>query len=143
MVFGSLTWDGSKQSNPLLSLLDPAIRADPYPLFRHLCETGPVEVENGSVIIFSDYENCSKILRDREMGSDPSRSPLLQDLQDLSQFAKSIFFMDPPEHGKQRKLVGNLFTPRTISEAEPMIRAAVDEIFSGLKEVAKLTLCGS
>lgn len=133
MFSGSRVGDRSGRSNPLLSLLDPAIRADPYPLFKHLRETGPVEVENGSVVIFGDYESCSKILRDREMGSDATRSPLLRNLPKLEFSLESIFFLDPPDHGRQRKLVSNLFTPRTISDAEPMIRAAVDEIFRGFE----------
>src|SRR5580700_6052215 len=66
-------------SNPLLSLMDYQIRADPYPLYARLREVGPTAMEDGSVVIFGQYEHCNQILRHREMGSDTWKAAHLKD----------------------------------------------------------------
>ncbi|MEY2475735.1 MAG: cholest-4-en-3-one 26-monooxygenase [Actinomycetota bacterium] len=42
--------------------------------------------------------------------------------------------MDDPEHFKRRKLVNKGFTPRRVSESEPAVRAACDEIIDAIAE---------
>jgi cytochrome P450 len=128
--------DQNSASNPLVVLADPGVRENPYPLLRQMREQGPLVVENDQVVIFGDYDSCESVLRHRAMGSDPGRSPLIGEFLRAGEIPPnaSIFFMDSPEHGRQRKLVSTLFTPRTIADVQPVVRAAVDVAYRKFQE---------
>lgn len=118
--------------NPLIGLMDRAIRADPYPYLADLRERGPVAIHNGDVVIFGQYEHCSQILRHRALGSDTSDSPMVREFveNEEDREASSIFFMDPPGHGRQRKFISKSFTPRIVAQFRPKITAIVDDLFT-------------
>ncbi|MFC4533181.1 cytochrome P450 [Sphaerisporangium dianthi] len=42
--------------------------------------------------------------------------------------------MDPPDHGRQRRLVSKAFTPRITARYEPWIRGIVDDLLDGLQD---------
>jgi cytochrome P450 len=134
---GGQTVDGvSLRENPLVGLMDHKIRAEPYSYLAELRESGPIAVENGSVVIFGSYDSCSQILRHREMGSDTSTAPMIKEFvgDGEGQDASSIFFMDPPGHGRQRKFISKSFTPRIASGFDSQITKLVDELFAGFQE---------
>jgi cytochrome P450 len=118
--------------NPLVGLMDHAIRADPYPYLGELRERGPFSVLDGSVVIFGEYAHCSQILRHRGMGSDTSQSPMVKSFvaNEEDRAASSIFFMDPPGHGRQRKFISKSFTPRIVSGFREQITKTVDTCFA-------------
>ncbi|NLU76571.1 cytochrome P450 [Streptomyces sp. HNM0575] len=126
--------------NPLGALMDHAIRADPYPYLAELRERGPFSVLDGSVVIFGEYEHCSQILRHRDMGSDTSESPMIKNfvVNEEDRAASSIFFMDPPGHGRQRKFISKSFTPRIVSGFESQIRKIVDGLFEDFIDKGEL-----
>ncbi|MFC5055812.1 cytochrome P450 [Saccharothrix xinjiangensis] len=124
------------ESNPLVDLMRREIRADPYPLMAELRESGPVPVQDGSVVIFGEYAACSQILRHREMGSDTSSAPMVKAFvaNEEDRAASSIFFMDPPGHGRQRKFISKSFTPRIVSNFEGQINKIVDDLFGKFRD---------
>lgn len=126
--------------NPLRSLMDHGIRANPYPLFGELREAGPTAVEDGSVVLFGEYEHCSQILRHRDMGSDTSEAPSIKGfvVDDAERAGSSIFFMDQPGHGRQRKLVSKSFTPRIVKSFGPQITHIVDGLFEDFRDRGEL-----
>jgi cytochrome P450 len=134
------TAPGTGVGNPLRSLMDHRIRADPYPLLSKLREAGPTAVEDGSVVIFGEYRHCSQILRHRDMGSDTFQAPMIRNFvaSDEDRAASSIFFMDPPGHGRQRKLVSKSFTPRIVKSFGPQVTRIVDGLFEEFRDKGEL-----
>jgi cytochrome P450 len=59
-----------------------------------------------------DYESAKRVLTDHETFSSEVPSP-----------PNFFIFYDPPAHTKLRALIARAFTPRTISDLEPQIRA--------------------
>jgi cytochrome P450 len=121
----------TRTDNPLIGLMDRTIRADPYPYLAEMRERGPFSVLDDSVVIFGEYDHCSQILRHRGMGSDTSESPMIKNFvtNPEDRASSSIFFMDPPGHGRQRKFISKSFTPRIVSGFRGQITKIVDDLF--------------
>ncbi|NUT53756.1 MAG: cytochrome P450 [Saccharothrix sp.] len=136
MSTGQIVESAPVESNPLVDLMRREIRADPYPLLAELRERGPLPVQGGSVVIFGGYDACSRVLRHRDMGSDTSTAPLVRafvaDEEDRA--ASSIFFMDPPGHGRQRKFISKSFTPRIVGNFTKQITDLVDGLFARFRD---------
>src|SRR6185437_13505543 len=47
----------------LLQLLDPANRADPYPLYAKCRERGPIQLPDENITVFSTLCDCDEVLR--------------------------------------------------------------------------------
>ncbi|MFH8371757.1 cytochrome P450 [Streptomyces sp. NPDC018031] len=123
---------GPPVANPLYALLDPAVRPDPHPVLAGIREAGPLRVDDGLVIV-GDYRGCLQVMRDSAMGSDTLGSPRLRGVLPAGgtqQVLESIFFMDPPDHGRQRRLISKAFTPRITSRYEPWIGRILDGLFA-------------
>ncbi|MER7756584.1 cytochrome P450 [Kitasatospora sp. NPDC097643] len=90
-----------EQADPLFNPLDPAVLADPYPVYRRMRETRPVywHADIGSWLM-TRYADCTAILRDAEVFSTDFRKigiptpPTLLSLQTL----------DPPDQTPLRHL---------------------------------------
>jgi cytochrome P450 len=130
-------------TNPLIDLMDQQHRNDPYPLLARLREDGPITAEDGKVVIFGQYDDCNQILRHKEMGNDTSSVVDMTGLGDPGDHREltpedlgisSIFFMDPPGHGRQRKFISKSFTPRIVAGFQPQITRIVDELFAGFRD---------
>ena len=122
----------------LAQLLDPAQRADPYPLFRQLREAGPLQISDGNLAVFGSFADCSDVLRHPAASSDRLNSTMAQREiaagGDPRPFGKPAFlFLDPPDHTRLRKLVSKAFAPRVVKALEPDITALVTAM---LDEVA-------
>jgi cytochrome P450 len=120
------------RDNPLYELFDPAVRADPYPLLDRWRDEGPIRTGDGSVIV-GDYASCMGLIKDPKMGNDTLGAPELKKLFPIDrtqQVLDSIFFLDEPDHGRQRALISKAFTPRITARYEPWIRAIVDDLFA-------------
>jgi cytochrome P450 len=92
-------------SDVLQRILDPANRADPYPLYAELRQT-PVAVQpNGSYVV-STYREITALLHDPRVSSD-RRSPEALDR------GTSFINLDPPDHDRLRRLAMKHFGPPT------------------------------
>jgi cytochrome P450 len=120
-------------------LLDPAVRADPYPLYGQLRAAGPMRLAPMPITVLSSYHECVAMLRD-------PRSSVDRTLVDLpvrqGMFAQhipanapsslnqsSFLILDPPDHTRLRRLVSKAFTARVVQRLEPRITALVDDVF--------------
>jgi cytochrome P450 len=122
--------------NPLWELFDPVTLAEPYPTLARWRETGPMATPEGSLIL-SDYATCHAALRDSvALGNDTLASPAMAEVLPTAEepVLNSIFFLDNPAHGRQRRLVTRAFTPRITSRFEPWIREIVDGLFAEFLE---------
>lgn len=116
-----------------LSLIDPAHRADPYPLFARMRAAGPFRLGSAPVVVLSSYRDCAAMLRHPDARVDRGLTEL-----ELAQFpdqhsestgrTPAFLFLDPPDHTRLRRLVAKAFTPRMVRRLTPKITALVDQL---------------
>src|SRR6202453_3264431 len=104
---------------------------DPTEVYRRLREEAPVYFnEKYGFYALSRYADVLAAHRDWHAFSSEHGVDLASLSKDHA-FIKSLgmmIMMDPPEHNRFRNLVGRVFSPRAVTELEPMIR----EVISGL-----------
>ncbi|MFG1908088.1 cytochrome P450 [Kribbella sp. NPDC048928] len=126
-----MTETGTPQLNAaelLQELLSPAGRADPFPLYAAAHRLGPVLPMSDDIFLVVGYGAANDVLRSPsfEIPTEPSSRPSL----DLMQ--RSILRTNPPDHGRMRSLIGQVFTPRRVAGLQPTVEAAVDELLDAL-----------
>ncbi|MFS0899951.1 cytochrome P450 [Mycolicibacterium litorale] len=119
-------------------LLDPANRADPYPLYADLRAAGPVVLPSANLVVFSAFAECDEVLRHPASASDRLKSTVAQREIAAGAVARpfgapGFLFLDPPDHTRLRRLVSSAFVPRVVKALEPDIVSLVDTL---LDEVA-------
>jgi cytochrome P450 len=91
-------------------VLDPANRADPYPLYTQLRRT-PVTREPDGTYVVSTYREVVALLHDPRLSSDPRNHPATGDSLDESPLPLDFIRRDPPEHDRLRELAMRPFGP--------------------------------
>ncbi|WP_427894453.1 cytochrome P450 [Kribbella sp. GL6] len=114
----------------LQDLLSPAGRADPFPLYAAAHRLGPLLPVTDDILLAVGYAAVNDVLRKPafEIPAEPSSRPSL----DLMQ--RSILRANPPDHGRMRSLISQVFTPRRVAELRPAVEAAVDGLLDGLPD---------
>ena len=123
----------------LLQLLDPANRADPYPLYRQFRDRGPLQLPDTNLTVFSTYRDCDEALRHPSSSSDRFKSTVAQRYFAAGAIAPpsgsaGFLFLDPPDHTRLRKLVSKAFVPKVVNELQPDIVELVDELLDRIAE---------
>jgi len=115
----------------LLELLDPAHRADPYPIYRQLRERGPLTLPEANLVVFSSFAECDEVLRHPSSCADRLKSTAAQ--QAIAEGAQArpfgtpgFLFLDPPDHTRLRRLVSKAFSPKVVKALESDITALVE-----------------
>ncbi len=125
----------------LYHLLDPEVLADPYPLYRRLRDEAPVYWDPYlHAWVVTRYADVSTVLHRYKAARtpDPERLAALG-MDELTPIAavmvRQMLFLDPPEHGRVRRLASAAFTPRRIAHLRDHIRqiaeGLVDELGDG------------
>jgi len=105
-----------------------AFQVDPLPVFRTLRDAHPVyhneRLRFWALTRFDDvWEAASDWAR---FGSSPEHYGVRPDeptrLMPRAMMDFGIFYLDPPRHDRMRRLLSKAFTPRRVSELEPVIR---------------------
>ncbi len=124
------------QFNPL----DPAIRANPYPLYHLMRADDPVRPSDllPDVWVFLRHEDVSTLLHDRRFSSEynadgSSRALGGAEVEGGLLDRRTMLTSDPPDHTRLRGLVSKAFTPRMVESLRPRIQQIVDAL---LDEVA-------
>lgn len=123
----------------LVQMLDPANRADPYPLFAQIRERGALLMPESNMTVFSSFADCEDVLRHPDSCSDSMKSTVVQ--RQLAAGAMpprgntpGFLFLDPPDHTRLRRLAQQAFAPRVVRELEPEIAATVDGLLDAMAE---------
>src|ERR1700730_15405456 len=122
-----------KKSEPVLSLyqlLDPAVLADPYPLYHRLRTEDPVHWDYFlHTWVVTDYADVVTVFQ--RCSSDRTPTPEQLDLLGLAALKplaqvmiRQMIFLDPPAHGRVRALASKAFTPRRVE----LLRSHIQEI---------------
>jgi cytochrome P450 len=123
----------------LLQLLDPANRANPYPVYEQFRESGPLQMPDGNLTIFSSFRDCDEALRHPASSVDRQKSTMVQRWVDdgstqRPQGPPMFLFLDPPDHTRLRKLVSKAFVPKVVNELTPHITELVDGMLDRVAE---------
>lgn len=113
--------------------LDPAVMADPFPLYQRLRAAAPVHrmtLPNGrSVWLITRYEEARAALADPRLSMDRRNASAgtwpgfgLPPALDAN-----LLNMDPPDHTRIRRLIATAFTPRRVEGLRGRIHEVVDE----------------
>ncbi|MBF6220066.1 cytochrome P450 [Nocardia abscessus] len=109
---------------------DPSARADPYPAYRRVRDAAalfPYAFGDVPVTLITRYEECAAILTGADWGHGYAAG--ISPFRDTTAAIPGSFVrMDPPEHGRYRKLVAKAFTPRLMAELAPVAGQVVREI---------------
>lgn len=123
----------------LLALLDPAHRADPYPVYRQLRESAPLHLPENNLCVFGAFADCDEVLRHPSSCADRLKSTSAQRAIAAGQPARpfgvpGFLFLDPPDHTRLRKLVSKAFSPKVVRALEPEIVGLVDGLLDEVDE---------
>lgn len=126
----------------LARLLDPANRANPYPLYDDIRLRGPLVFPDGNLVVFSSYADCDGVLRHPSSASDRLKSTVAQRAIAAGEpprpFGQPGFlFLDPPDHTRLRKLAQKAFAPKVIKALEGEISTLVDALLDGIEAVRR------
>jgi pimeloyl-[acyl-carrier protein] synthase len=118
----------------LYRLLDPAVLADPYPLYRKLREQDPVHWDPFlHAWVVTSYADVVTVLHKFSAARMPSpeqfKSLGMTSLEPIAQMmVKQMLFMDAPSHTRLRGLCSAAFTSRRVER----LRAQIQDIADGL-----------
>lgn len=123
----------------LLQLLDPAYRADPYPIYASFRDRGPLQLTEANLVLFSAYRDCDEVLRHPSSSSNRTMSTIAQrrisaGLVPRPPGPPGFLFLDPPDHTRLRKLVSKAFAPKVVNALQSDITALVDGLLDRVAE---------
>jgi cytochrome P450 len=112
-----------------LDVFDPVLQADPFPVYQRLRAAGPLHRRYPGVYLVPGYAECDAVLGDPAWGHgyQSGISPFRPGV-DFADLPGSFLLMDPPDHGRLRKLVTRAFTARAVAALRAQITALVDEL---------------
>jgi cytochrome P450 len=127
-------------------ILDPANRADPYPLNAELRRT-PVTREADGTYVVSAYEEVVALLHDPRISSDQRRCPGLRgdaSEEEVPGVPPPFIRRDPPEHDRLRELATRPFgppcTPDRIEGLRPWLTELADRLIDALAGRSRVDL---
>ena len=97
------------QETLLRQITDYANRANPYPLYTQLRETGVSRQEDGTYVV-STYREIVELLHDPRISSDERKRSQAGD-ERPDQQPPPFIMLDPPEHDRLRRLAMRQFGP--------------------------------
>ena len=122
----------------LYQLLDPAIAAEPYPLYRRLRDNDPVLWDPFlHAWVVTRYEDVMTVLHEYSADRTPSPEQLeslgLEALAPVARvMVRQLLYLDPPEHTRVRAFAARGFTPRRVKvlreHIEEIIRHLLDKV---------------
>ncbi|GLZ39615.1 cytochrome P450 [Actinokineospora sp. NBRC 105648] len=112
----------------------PGFTDNPYPHYRELRDTNPVQDHPLGFWVLSRHADVTTVLRaglsaeTRHLAPNPTRDAI-QDAVGSEPWrsgGRSMIDRDPPDHTRLRGLVAKVFTPRAIAALEPRVTELVD-----------------
>jgi len=142
MTVPAATTGGRTITDPSLSLyqlLDPSVLADPYPLYDRLRAEDPVHWDPFlHAWVVTRYADVVTVLQRFSADRTPTPGQLeamgLASLSPIAQvMVRQMLFLDPPAHGRVRRLAAAAFTPARVAVLREHIRDIVDGLLTGVQ----------
>lgn len=128
----------------LYRLLDPAVLADPYPLYGRLRTEAPVHWDPFlHAWIVTRYADVVTVLQTFSAARTPNPEHVtamgLHDLNPIAQImARQMLFRDPPDHTRIRGLASRAFTPRRVAVLRQHIREITDRLVATVRDTGRM-----
>jgi cytochrome P450 len=132
----------------LYHLLDPAVLANPYPLFRRLQTEDPVHwdafLHTWVVTRYVDVlEVLHKFSANRTHTPEKLKAMGLSEMGPLAQLmVKQMLFMDPPAHTRLRSLASQAFSPARVAVLRSHIQDIVTRLLDAVQNKGQLDIIG-
>jgi cytochrome P450 len=127
---------GTTAAELFARVLDPANRANPYPLYAQLWETPVAPLGDGFSVV-TRYPLIVAALHDPRFSSDIRKSDLpLQPQQQVE--PRPFIFTDPPQHDRLRRIVVRQFSPARIAATRGRIQELVAGLLDARREVGEI-----
>jgi hypothetical protein len=125
-----------------LNRIGAAFIEDPHPTLHALRAQAPVHSNADGSVYLTRYADVVRVYASRDMLSDKTEEfgrkfgqcPLQR------HHTTSLIFNDPPYHTVVRKLISGAFTPRRLTEFEPLIAGIVDRLLDRVADLGDLDL---
>lgn len=132
----------------LYQMLDPAVMADPYPLYRRLREHDPVHWDPFMhTWLVTGYADAVTVLRG--FSADRTPRPEQLDRAGLGALApiarvmsQQMLFMDPPGHTRLQRMCSTAFTPRRVERLRTRIQAVADALLDRVAPQGRMDVIG-
>jgi cytochrome P450 len=125
----------SSAEDILLTLLSPAGRTDPFPLYAAAHRIGSVLPITESAFLVVGYAAVNQVLRNPGFGLPETSPSQLDDTTALRMMNRSILRTNPPDHTRMRALISQVFTPRRVAALQPSVESAVDNLLDRLGKI--------
>ncbi|HEX7220559.1 MAG TPA: cytochrome P450 [Burkholderiales bacterium] len=122
---------------------DPALLADPFPLYRRLRDEDPAHWSTRlKAWVLTRYDDVKRVCLDMTMSSDRLRPffaklppPEAKRVEELARYLTLwMVFRDPPEHTRLRRLAAKVFHVRSINALRPNIEATTRWLLEAIGE---------
>jgi cytochrome P450 len=116
---------------PKFDARDPAVVADPYPVYQRLRAAGPLCRMGPASFGVTRYDDVARLMRDPRLGSQfPDAYHRMSTGGGAASafFSQIILYRDPPEHTRLRRLIGKAFSPSLVRRFRPSIEDMVDRL---------------
>jgi hypothetical protein len=128
----------------LTRLLDPAVLANPYPLYARLREKSPVYFDPFlHTWVVTRYTDVLNVL----LAFSANRTPSPEQLSAMGMSAigpiaqvmvKQMLFLDPPAHTRIRSLAATVFSPRRVKVLAEHIRAIANDLIDKVQSKGRM-----
>jgi hypothetical protein len=122
---------------------DPALLADPFPLYRRLRDEDPAHWSTRlKAWVLTRYDDVKRVCLDMTMSSDRLRPffaalppPEAKRMEELARYLTLwMVFRDPPEHTRLRRLAAKVFHVRSINALRPNIESTTRWLLEAIGE---------
>jgi cytochrome P450 len=116
----------------------PVVRLDLHPRYAELCRNEPVSrvtmPYGGEAWLLTGYHEIKEFLADPRFSSHAATEPDTARVTPLPLRPGNLLSMDPPDHGRIRKVVAHAFRPRIVSQLADRMRDLVDSELDAMEE---------
>src|SRR5213594_37470 len=127
-------------------ILDVAFHVNPYPTYQSLREAGPIHWSEeffGGAWLLTRHADVELVLRDPRFSAQRTgawvndRENARGELADFQRlFARTLLFLDAPDHPRIRKVLNAGFRPDVIQRLVPHIEQVVTELLDQVEDLA-------
>ncbi|WFB07412.1 cytochrome P450 [Streptomyces sp. LX-29] len=107
----------------------PVVKLDLHPRYLELCRTEPISrvtmPYGGEAWLITGYHEIKQFLADPRFSSHAATAPDTARVTPLPLRPGNLLSMDPPDHGRIRKVVAHAFRPRLVSQLADRMRDLV------------------
>ncbi len=119
---------------------DPAVRTDPYPVYRRLRETDPVHQSRFGYWILSRHADVDAVLRAHGVSSEFYRNEVWAqrrgglDSPLVSSVRSWMLMLDGPAHRRIRGVISRVFTRAAVDRLRPRVAAEANRLLDAMGE---------